>query len=289
MEKKHSFFCIFENEDTSAKLLRKSCEERSIEFIHINPVDFDYTSKIHFEKGDLLYRIKTGQGAKNVERFLVNDKVTTFFVNFEVGNAIYENMFFHDKYGIPTPKTVFNIPTDRDLLKKYVEYCGGFPVIIKAMGGSHGVGVMKIDSLSSLLSVSDYLLSKKFGNGNGDIVMKEFINVTRSARLIALGGKVIDSIEYQAPSGDFRSNEGGIPNVEKKIFSDEINETAVRATQVLGLEFGGVDILIDEKGNHYVAEVNFPAFFPRAQMLSGVDISGMMVDYLVQKSEKEQV
>ncbi|KKQ46317.1 MAG: hypothetical protein US63_C0003G0030, partial [Candidatus Moranbacteria bacterium GW2011_GWC2_37_8] len=56
-----------------------------------------------------------------------------------------------------------------------------------------------------------------------------------------------------------------------------------------GFEFGGVDILIDRNGEHYLIEANFPCFFPRCQMLTGVDISGMMLDYLVQKNEDLKV
>ncbi|KKQ44614.1 MAG: hypothetical protein US63_C0025G0019, partial [Candidatus Moranbacteria bacterium GW2011_GWC2_37_8] len=49
---------------------------------------------------------------------------------------------------ITMPKTLNLFSRDRDLLQKYVEFLGGFPIIIKSLGGSHGVGVMKIDSFS---------------------------------------------------------------------------------------------------------------------------------------------
>lgn len=112
--------------------------------------------------------------------------------------------------------------------------------------------------------------------------MKEYCNVTSSARLIVLGDKVIDSIEYSAPKGDFRSNEGKTPNVSQKRFSETVNEIAVQAVKALGLEFGGVDIMITDNGAK-VAEVNYPCFFPRCQMLTGTDIAGQMIKYLRDK------
>ena len=101
-----------------------------------------------------------------------------------------------------------------------------------------------------------------------------------------LGDKVIDSIEYTANDGDFRSNEGAKPNVAPKKFTDEVEKLAVKATRALGLEFGGVDIMITNNGPK-VAEVNFPCFFPRCQQLTGTDIAGMMVDYLMEKARRK--
>jgi ribosomal protein S6--L-glutamate ligase len=115
-------------------------------------------------------------------------------------------------------------------------------------------------------------------------VMKEYINTTSTARLIVLGDAVIDSIEYRANQDDFRSNEGHKPNVFRATFGNDVNDLAVRAVHALGLEFGGVDILLSDT-QPLVAEVNFPCFFRRCQMLTGTDISGMMVDYLVEKSK----
>lgn len=54
------------------------------------------------------------------------------------------------------------------------------------------------------------------------------------------------------------------------------------AVKALGLEFGGVDVMITNDGPK-VVEVNYPCFFPRCQMLTGVDIAGQMVEYLVNK------
>lgn len=182
-----------------------------------------------------------------------------------------------DNLGIPAPKTVNYLPKDREALLKYVDEVGGFPVCLKVLGGSHGIGVMCIDSKQSLFSVSDYLREQ------GEmVVMKEYCNVTSSARLIVLGDKVIDSIEYSAPKGDFRSNEGKAPNVSQKRFSKTVNEIAIQAVKSLGLEFGGVDIMITDNGAK-VAEVNYPCFFPRCQMLTGTDIAGKMVKYLRDK------
>lgn len=274
------FYCIYSEEDASVRLLKKSCQERGVEFIDINPTGYDYTTRPLFTLGDCLYRVSTTKECADLERFLlVDERVTTFYASSDRALSSRFNLLMYEKEKIPRPKTIYRLSRDKNLLRRYAVYLG-LPLIIKALGGSHGVGVIKVDSLSSLFSVADYLLSKD----GGAFVMKEFIKTTSSARLIVLGDTVVDSIRYSAPDGDFRSNEGATPNVSAEKFSREINSVAIAAMRSLGIEFAGVDILIDEEGFPYVTEVNFPCFFPRCQLLTKTDISGMMIDYLSSKS-----
>lgn len=187
--------------------------------------------------------------------------------------------FILDNKNVPLPKIMYYIPKDRDALRRCVDYLGGFPICIKVLGGSHGVGVMKVDSYGSLFSVADYIKQQKNG-----AVLKECCDVVSSARLIVLGDKVIDSIEYSANKDDFRSNEGKVPNVMPKKFDKTVKKVAIKAVQELGLEFGGVDIMITNNGPK-IAEVNNPCFFARCQLLTGIDIARQMVEYLVKKGK----
>lgn len=139
---------------------------------------------------------------------------------------------------------------------------------------------MKVDSYGSLFSVADYIRQQK-----GRVVLKEYCSLASSARLIVLGNRVIDSIEYSANKDDFRSNEGKVPNVTPKKFDAVVEEAAIKAVDKLGLEFGGVDIMITEGGPR-IAEANNPCFFARCQLLTGVNVARQMVKYLIEKTKK---
>lgn len=276
-------FLASDKSKTTLSLLSKSCEQRNIEYIVLNP---QQSTDLHqLEDGDALYRVSDAfnYGFLELEYQLVTPNIATFYKD---NNSLLINHEENDSLilankNIPVPKTAYFIPQDKKELKKVAKSLGGFPLIIKSLGGSHGVGVMRVDSYPSLFSVADYLLSQK----EGRFTLKEYIEGKSSARLIVLGDQVIDSIEYRASNDDFRSNEGNKPNVFEASFDKNVNDLAVEAVHSLGLEFGGVDILFSEKGP-LVAEVNFPCFFPRCQLLTGTDISGMMIDHLVKKSEK---
>lgn len=259
-------------------LLIDACKKRGVHYEVLDPEE-TCPLDVKVEDGDAVYRVATAShyGAAELEWDLIFKGARSFYRDKNSLLLKRVDAMVFESLGVPAPRTINYLPKDRVALLKCVDEIGGFPVCLKALGGSHGIGVMRVDSEQSLFSVSDYLRE------HGDmVVMKEYCNVTSSARLVVLGDKVIDSIEYSAPKGDFRSNEGKVPNVSPKQFSEMVNEIAIRAVKALGLKFGGVDIMITDSGAK-VAEVNYPCFFPRCQMLTGVDIAGQMVEYLMER------
>jgi ribosomal protein S6--L-glutamate ligase len=162
---------------------------------------------------------------------------------------------------------------------KNVNLLGGFPVVVKLSGGSHGSGVRKADSLSGLEQQINELRQD-----SQHMVLRKFIADARHIRCVVIGDKVVDAIEYMPVDGDFRTNAVDEPQVKPFEHDYEIFALAENAVKAGVTEFGGVDILIDTNGVGYVAEVNFPCNFARNQMCTGKDISGMIVDYLISKS-----
>lgn len=262
-------------------LLEAACDQRRLQFVPVHQTTFDPVDLPKVNRGDLVYRVGVGQKPQDIERTLLKPGVITLHQDFRHAFTWMANVHWLEQNSIPVPQTVHFVPKDHELLLKAAESLGGFPIIVKALGGSHGVGVMKIDSASALKSIVDFLHAQ-----DTYIILRRFIPVSSSARLIVLGNKVIDSIEYRAPKNDFRSNVGETPNVHPKKFSAKTERIAIDAVRATGTEFGGVDILIDRKGNNYVAEVNFPCNFSRCQNLTGVDIAGKMVDYMLRKAKK---
>ncbi len=269
---------------TTFDLLKKSAEDRNINVKPIYTEDFDFSTSLVLSKNDSIYRISTDKKSCLVEKFLASIDVISFYKNHidcigKLDNVL-ECTLIHEKLNLPIIPTIYSLPRDKNLLRKYSDKLNKFPIIIKSTGGQHGVGVMKIDSLESLYSISDYLSQEK-----NDFILREFIDYVEHARLIVLGNKVISSIEYKRVKDDFRSNVGKNLEIINKNFGEKINDIAIKSVNSLGYEFGGVDILIDKEGNPFIAEVNFPCYFPRAQEYTDIDISGQMIDFLINKSK----
>ncbi len=265
--------------EPSTVLLRRACEAEHIDFIEIISNDFDFANPPRLSKDDLIFRASTDSLSRQLEKLLLTMHPTSFYTG-DQGFSRKSSIAVHLAHGIPINHTIFGVSDNQEMLKSSVEKLGGFPIIIKVLGGSHGVGVIRVDSFPSLLSITDYLKATT----DGEFVLRQYLEHTSHARLIVLGDTVIDSIKYTSSENDFRTNAGGDPTVQVMNFGEEINNIAVRAVNVLGLEFGGVDVIIDKSGNPYVLEVNFPCYFPRAQRISGANIAHKMVTYLKAKA-----
>lgn len=271
---------------TSFELLRNSAEMRKIQVQSIFTEKFDFSKQANLTHHDGLYNLCDDINSQLIEKSIINSKVQTFYSHYKYGiNKVGDvddvrSYCIHNNNNLPVMKTILSLPNNKAMLKKYVNYLEGFPIIIKSTGGSHGIGVMKIDSMESLRSIVDYLRQQK-----DNFIMRKFIDYTKHARFIVLGNTVIASIEYKRLKNDFRSNVGNKLNIVAQSFGAPIEKIAVDAVRLLGYEFGGVDILIDEYHKPHIAEVNFPCYFPRAQEATGVDISGQMIDYLINKSK----
>jgi glutathione synthase/RimK-type ligase-like ATP-grasp enzyme len=186
--------------------------------------------------------------------------------------------------GVPVPRTIFCATADRAVLRGYVERLGGFPVVVKFLGRSRGIGVLRADSHAALFSLLDFALDQ-----GASPLLCSYIAGAVHWRVVVIGGRAVAAYRNQNEEDDFRTYASDDVHDYTAQVAPRLGRIAVRATQALGLEMGGVDVLEDPAGRRYVLEVNFPCFFAQAQLVAGVDVAGMMVDYLLAKAERPAV
>ena len=158
-------------------------------------------------------------------------------------------------FGLTQPKTVL-IP-DVNGIDKAVEILDKkFPIILKTLEGSKGVGVLFIESERSLKSIVQLLFSQ---NENVDLLIQEYIKTDGDIRVIVLGGKVIASMKRDVIEGDFRSNVSQGAKVKEYNLTDlEIEQCLLAAKAVDGI-WTAVDFIpSSDKENKppYILEVN---------------------------------
>ncbi len=277
------------------ELFQRACARQRIVFNELN-LDKPFPLRPKFGSHDLVYRAVVTQAAKSYERSALTPQTTTLYRHFdETGLPIpltltaIDQALLLERHNIPAPRTVFAVQktvaatrSDKILLRRQLnKSLGEPPYIIKLNGSFMGIGTLKADSFSSLVSIIDYLRDRKI-----DFMIREYIPVTKSARLVVLGDQVVASLEFKAPLHDFRSNAKGAV-AKSKTFSKKITEMAVSATRALGFEFGGVDILWHNK-TPFVAEVNFPCVFVTAARKTEVDIASLLIKHLIAKHKQTQ-
>jgi hypothetical protein len=269
-----TFYCVNDSAaPTTVALLRGSCAARSVEFV-------DYGRERRLSSGDLLYRPAISAAAIQVEQFLFNEQVASFYRR-------PESIFFQPitppllfQYtGLPIPPTVYCSTMQRSVIRGFVEQLGGFPIVVKVLGYSSGIGVMRVDSYPVLFSLLDFALSQ----GHNPLLCA-YIDQATHWRLIVLGDAVISAYVNEPAADDFRTSAPADPQNYTTTVRPDLAGIAVRAVQVLQREFGGVDLLEDTHGKVFLLEANFPCYFAHPQDAAGIDISGMMVEYLIGKA-----
>ncbi|MGF7453632.1 ATP-grasp domain-containing protein [Mannheimia massilioguelmaensis] len=153
------------------------------------------------------------------------------------------------------------------------------PAILKTLNGSQGIGVILADRPQSAVSILETLKLS-----NVPVLMQDFIEEASASdiRCFVIGNNVIASMQRHGQHGEFRANchRGGL--TQKITLSDEQKNIAVRASQALGLDVAGVDLIPSKRGL-LVLEVNASPGLEMIEKTSGIDIAAQMIAYLEKK------
>ena len=181
-------------------------------------------------------------------------------------------------YGIRQPKTVL-ITDPENSVKAFDMLDTDFPVIMKTLRGSKGVGVLFIESEKSLDSIVQ-ILNKQ--DEDTDLLLQEYIQTDYDVRVHVLGGKVFAAMKRPVVEGDFRSNvsQGSEPK-KIKLTETEIEESLKAAKAVGGL-WTAVDFIPSknrDKEPPFVIEVNSSPGTEGIEEASGQNISKEIIEF----------
>jgi ribosomal protein S6--L-glutamate ligase len=135
----------------------------------------------------------------------------------------------------------------------FVDKLGGLPVVAKTLTGSQGKGVMIYDSVRSANTSLE-----GFNKEGIPIKLQRYIEASgKDIRAIVVGDKVVSAMERSSGNDkEFRANLSKGGTGDKVLLSEEEKAMCVKASQALGLEFSGVDLIRDVHGKAYCSEVN---------------------------------
>lgn len=184
--------------------------------------------------------------------------------------------------GISMPKTISSplcyFEADTKVFQDKVLEELGLPLIIKENYGSLGRQVYKVDTeeefykLSSSFKHLPHLYQQYISSSKG-----------RDVRVILVDHKVVAAME-RCNNTDFRSNialGGHGTKIEK--LDPKFEEVAIKASEILNLDYCGVDIMFGENNEPILCEVNSNAFFNEITKVTGIDVCKILVDFLMTK------
>lgn len=183
--------------------------------------------------------------------------------------------------GIKMPTTIsstlcYRDNGNRDYLESVIEKIG-LPMIVKENYGSLGKQVYLVNNKSELLELENKLIHIPH-------LFQEFIESSKGKdfRIIVIGGKVVAYMKRENKHS-YLSNlaAGGTSSVVE--LPKEYLEVAVKAANLLGLDYCGVDVLEGPNGEPIISEVNSNAFYEGIEKTTGINVAGCYVDYLLSK------
>jgi ribosomal protein S6--L-glutamate ligase len=162
-----------------------------------------------------------------------------------------------------------------------------YPFVIKTLRGTHGIGVMKVDSRASLISVAQLLAKEGL-----DFMLQEFCKHDRSARIIMIGKEMLAAnLRGQPKSKDeFRTNSHLGSETEKYEPSEDELAVANRIVELFGANFCAIDYLITEEKEIIVLEVNgSPGLENIQKNWPDKDLAKSIIEHVIGSAQPNQV
>lgn len=168
---------------------------------------------------------------------------------------------------------------DRSFLD-YVTNILSFPMIVKENYGSLGKQVYLINNKEELLNIENKLIHTPH-------LFQQFISSSKGMdyRIIVIGHKVVAYMKRENKNS-YLSNlaSGGTASICK--LPIEYLAAAIKASEILNLDYCGVDILKGPNGEPIISEVNSNAFYEGIEKITCINVAGYYVDYIISKIKK---
>ena len=203
-----------------------------------------------------------------------------------------ENKFTTSKVleenGILIPKMAL-LPSVEAIEESLDEIGGTFPIILKLLSGTQGVGVSIVDSIESLKSVMQTMWKI---DPDAEVLIQEKIDADYDIRIQVLNkwnnlehshieSEIIGSMRRNKVEKDFRTNYSLGGSVGKVKLTKEQEDIAIKASRILDCSWCGVDIMVDKNdGKNYVIEVNASPGTKGLKKATGINVVSDIVNYL---------
>ncbi|NVB41659.1 hypothetical protein G6O69_27725 [Pseudenhygromyxa sp. WMMC2535] len=165
--------------------------------------------------------------------------------------------------GLPVPKTLWS--NDPDAVRRF---CAENEAIYKPVAG--GAATRKVEPRD----LEDDRLAKLRA---APVCFQELLPGD-DVRVYVIDSRVVCALRIETEAIDFRQNETKIEAIE---LPESVARSCIRAAEVIGLRYTGMDIKADREGNYKILELNPSAMFVGFEYRAGVDIGGALCDAMI--------
>jgi len=185
-------------------------------------------------------------------------------------------------YGVKQPVThLINDPENSE--QAFENLNTQYPIILKTLRGSKGVGVLFVESSKALDSIVQ-LIHKQ--DEDADLLLQEYIKTDYDARVLVLGGKVLSTMKRPVIEGDFRSNVSQGSKPEKLELTELEIEESLKAAKAVNGVWTAVDFIPSKnrtKEPPFIIEVNSSPGTEGMEEATGRNISKEILEFFSDK------
>jgi RimK family alpha-L-glutamate ligase len=191
----------------------------------------------------------------------------------EIAVDKYYALTLLEENGICVPETV--VTEDPKKALDAFHDLGG-DVVIKPIFGSRGIGVTRVTDAE----VASRIFRSLAFYHHVLYIQKYIPHGTRDIRAFVVGTRVIAAMYRIAETWKTNVSQGA--KMQPFIPNPEVTKLAVKASQIIGCDIAGVDIM-EGKTGYFINELNSQPGFKGLQSTTTIDIAGEIVDHVLTK------
>jgi len=185
------------------------------------------------------------------------------------------------KAGVPTPRTI--VATQADAAMEAVKKIG-YPAALKPVVGSWGRLISPLNEPESARAIIEDR-ETMFPLYQVYYIQERVKRPPRDIRTVVIGDRVVAAIYRYAPPGDWKTNTARGGRAENCPITRGLEDIILRAAEAVGGGVLGIDCMESPDGM-VVHEVNNTIEFKNTVPATGVDIPGLIMDYITQKVKR---
>ena len=184
----------------------------------------------------------------------------------------YHTSFLLSDAGIPTPRTLVT----EDFETAFGACCEMGDVVVKPLFGSEGKGMVRVSDEETA-----YRVLRAWELNRYVYYIQEYLpHFNEDVRAFVIGNRVASAMRRRAAGWKTNFSKGA--EVESVALSPEMEDLAVRAAGIIGLDYAGVDLMRAEDGRVYVLEINSIPGWRGLEKISGRKIAKQVIEYVLQ-------
>lgn len=280
-EKTSSLTILYDNIRWEEKALYEAAKKRGIKvnnidckdlFIDLNENDSSwYKNKIIIQRCVSYFKsLHSTAALEGLGAHIINSLRTAILC----GNKLFSHMELQ-KAGLKTPKAIsaFSEVSAMAALDGL-----GYPAVIKPTVGSWGRLIALLrdkDAAKAVIEDREHMfpLYQVY-------YFEEFVKrPPRDIRAIVVGDRVVAAIYRYSVQGEWKTNMALGSHAEICPVTMELEDICIKATNAMGGQIVGVDLMESKEHGLIVHEVNNTTEFRNTVRVTGVDIPGLIVDY----------